>query len=388
MTSKKADKNPSILFGVTSFQSLKLLGQIPSRLAEMGFDVHVVADNKSNQVPESLAGCRLHHLRMVRTPSPLEDALSLLRWIILIAKIKPALVSIGTPKAALLGIVASWFLRVPIRVYMLRGLRLETTSGALLKVLYLLEVAIAKCSTEIIAVSDSLRQAYCLLGVAPWSKVAVLGPGSSHGVDTEHFNPKRWKNWVPDHPQLLEALSLGRPIIGFVGRLSIDKGLQSLVTTRAMLCQRKIDHEFVVIGTNEVGHSVTDQLYVGDRPPIFLGEVNDIAPYYPMLNLLLLPSRREGFPNVVIEAAASGVPSITTNVTGARDSVVDGVTGLISEASDDLAFAEVVLAALQNPAATIRMGRDARRRAIQLFDESTVTKFHADFYQQRFDRTS
>ena len=111
----------------------------------MGFDVHVVADNKSNQVPESLAGCRLHHLRMVRTPSPLEDALSLLRWIILIAKIKPALVSIGTPKAALLGIVASWFLRVPIRVYMLRGLRLETTSGALLKVLYLLEVAIAKC---------------------------------------------------------------------------------------------------------------------------------------------------------------------------------------------------------------------------------------------------
>lgn len=380
---KKVDENQSVLFGVTSFQSLKLLGHIPKRLAEMGFDVHVVADNKSNKVPENLAGIRLHHLRMVRAPSPLADAISLVRWIILIAKIKPALVSIGTPKAALLGIVASWFLRVPIRVYVLRGLRLETTSGALLKVLHLLEVAIAKCSTEIIAVSDSLRKAYCLLGVAPRSKVTVLGPGSSHGVDTNHFNPEKWKNWVPKHPQLLDAVTSGRPIIGFVGRLSIDKGLQSLVTTREMLLQRRIDHEFVAIGTSEAGHSMANQLCVGDRPPIFLGEVRDMAPYYSMLNLLLLPSRREGFPNVVIEAAASGVPSITTNVTGARDSVIDGVTGLISEASNDLAFAEVVLAALQNPAATIRMGRAARRRAIQLFDEPTVTKFHTDFYQQR-----
>ena len=193
----QSPKTPRIVFGVTHSQSLQLLGNIPVRLVEMGWDVHVVARNNGHPLPETFDQVSFHNLPMVRKPSPLWDIYLLLHWIFLLAKIRPEIVSIGTPKAGMLGILAALICRVRVRVYHLRGLRLETEVGLKKRILYLSEWVSSRSATHILAVSESLKRAYCAIGLASSSKIAVVGLGSSHGVDIDRFKPGRWSHWEP-----------------------------------------------------------------------------------------------------------------------------------------------------------------------------------------------
>src|SRR5690606_152597 len=136
-------------------------------------------------------------------------------WIKLIRRVNPDVVSSGTPKAGLLGMLASWILSVPVRVYMLRGLRLATESGFSRCVLGYMEKLASWCSTSILSVSRSLKEEFIELGMAPKGKVNVLGHGSSNGVV------------VPD--DIVDRNGVGHFTVGFVGRIHPDKGVDVLL---------------------------------------------------------------------------------------------------------------------------------------------------------------
>ena len=172
---------PRIVFSVTADYSINLLGEIPRSFAGKGWDVHLVSSPGPEWDREKETGyATCHSIPMVRNPSILRDLWALLLWIRLIRRIRPTVVSIGTPKAALMGLFASWVLRVPHRVYMLRGLRLETTTGVSRAILGALERIAAGCATEVIAVSASLKVAYLQEKLSDERKVVVLGGGSLH----------------------------------------------------------------------------------------------------------------------------------------------------------------------------------------------------------------
>jgi len=385
MRKKINNSSPTIVFGVTSSESLKLLGALPEELINLGWNVHAVSSNDQFKPPGNLSGVTHHEIPMARRPAPLKDFLALIKWLTLLRELAPDLVSIGTPKAALLGLFASLVCRVPTRIYMLRGLRLEATSSLAWSLLYFFEWFTASSSTHIVAVSKSLKESFCSLRLAPPSKVAVIGRGSSHGVNTENFSPTRWRNFHPFHHQIEDALADKRPILGFVGRLSIDKGITTLLVTRKLLVENDIDHEFVVIGKIEACPSLIMKLNSAGRPIIFLGHVDEVAPYYAALDLLLLPTRREGFPNVVIEAGASEVAAITTDVTGAIDSVVDGKTGIVADRMDDLSFAKATMELLCDPQRRKRMGRSARSWVIENYNERDVVRNTISYYKRAME---
>ena len=192
-----------IVLGTTADVSLDLMRGFPSYLADQGWIVHVV----SNGGPRLTAlACdtriRVHALPMARNPHPLSDAIALRRWIRLLRNIRPDAVAVGTPKAGLLSMVAGAYMRVSCRVYILRGLRLETVSRLGSGPLRAAERFAMACSHVVLAVSPSLKTRVVNLRLCSPEKIVVLGSGSSNGVDVDLFSgPVPYATGLDDRPR-------------------------------------------------------------------------------------------------------------------------------------------------------------------------------------------
>ena len=190
------------------------------------------------------------------------------------------------------------------------------------------------------------------------AKLHLLGSGSSNGVDVERFSPG---------PGILRArlgLPPDAPVVGFVGRLTRDKGLPELVEAFDAILAAKPQAHLLLVGWFDASEDALDRdlrIRIKNHPRIHMtGYVADTAPYYRAMDVMVLPTWREGFPNVVLEAAASGIPVVTTLCTGSRDSVVPEVTGLLIPPGYPAAISEAVLQLLRNPERRCRMGKAAR----------------------------
>jgi glycosyltransferase involved in cell wall biosynthesis len=309
-------------------------------------------------------------ISMHRGMSPMADLLALARLCRAIRRLRPDLTEFSTPKAGLLGNIAAYLCRVPTRVYLLRGLRLETATGLTRVLLRGTEWLAAACAHAVVCNSESLRTEARSLGLAPSSKLRLVAEGSSNGVDTERFLPG------PDRVGRSIGIPQGVPVVGYVGRLTNDKGIPELLDAFDQLLLSRPNARLLLVGWfDESEDKLSQELRtrIKNHPQIVhTGFVPDTSAYYRALDLLLLPTWREGFPNVALEAAASGIPVIATRTTGARDAVVDGVTGLLVPpgSADVLARSmELLLADGDRRAA---MGKAARTWATRHFASQRV----------------
>jgi glycosyltransferase involved in cell wall biosynthesis len=357
--------------GITNPQTCLVLGGRLRTLREAGFRVTLVSSpgelltrTAAQEGVESIA------IPMRREMAPAADLLSLLRLCRLLWRLKPEMTEFSTPKAGLLGSMAAMLCGVPARVYFLRGLRMETSTGFTRRVLLAAERLAAACSHAVLCNSESLRNQALALGVASESKLRLLGKGSSNGVDVERFSPG---------PGILRArlgLPSHAPVVGFVGRLTLDKGLPELVEAfDAILAVRPQAH-LLLVGWFDTAEDALDcalRSRIKNHPRIHLtGYVDDTAPYYRAMDVMVLPTWREGFPNVVLEASASGIPVVTTICTGSRDAVVPEVTGLLIPPGYPAAISEAVLELLNNPERRCRMGKAARTWVLQNYVKDRV----------------
>lgn len=369
-----------IVVGVTSDVSLTLMRGFPQFLRSKGWVVHVVSAPGPFLEALSLEPDLItHKLPMKRQPSLVSDLRSLAAWVRLLARIRPDVVSVGTPKAGLLGCLAARLARVPYRVYHLRGLRLETTTGLRLKVLTALERLTMNSAHDVIAVSASLRRRAIDLGLVKADRIHVLGHGSSNGVVIPSRVPTDKERAAKRHELGLDPAV---PVIGFVGRLNVDKGLAVLAMSREILVDRSIDHQMLVVGgiDENASPSIADSLRSTGRQAVETGQVPDARGYYAAMDFLCLPTLREGFPNVVLEAAAAGIPSVTTNATGAIDSVVEGITGFVAAVRDATSLADRLQEMIE--AGTIvrtALGAAARSRVQQEFSRERVWSLLDEF---------
>ena len=374
---------PIIVFGVTADQSLGLLRGFPGYMAKNGWDVHVVSSPGQNlNALTSEPGVKTHSLRMSRNPSPLLDLRSLMNWVMLLRRIRPDVVSIGTPKAGLLGGLAGWITRVPTRIYMLRGLRLETIEGPQRKVLYLMERLTMASAHHVLSVSPSLTNRAVELGLVRKNKISVLGSGSSNGVKITRFMKSNFSAIQIQELKLKLALIPGVPVIGFVGRLTVDKGLAVLSAARVELVEAGTDFQLLLVGGTDAPKSGSDLdfAFADGRPIVRTGHVVDTSIYYQLMDVLCLPTLREGFPNVVLEAAAAGIPTITTDATGSIDSVVDGKTGRVVSKGNSSALAGALRGLLDDGILRTQMGLSALDYVQAHFAQETVWKNLSEYY--------
>jgi glycosyltransferase involved in cell wall biosynthesis len=326
---------------------------------------------------------------MAREIAPLADLRALAGMRRAIAAFRPDLVAAGTPKAGLLGMLAARRAGVPARLYTVRGLRLETATGARRRLLTAAEWCADGAAHRVVCVSASLRRRYLELGLGSAGKTVVLGAGSSNGVDVERFRPRPAGD--PEPARLRERLGLpeGVPVIGFVGRFTRDKGIADLVSAfLGAISVRHPEAHLLLVGDFEAGDPVPERVReaLTSHPRVVrAGFVADTAAYYPLIDVLALPSYREGFPNAPLEAAASALPVVGYAATGTVDAVADGETGTLVPVGDSGALGAALLRYLDDPDLARDHGAASRSRVARLFRRELVWELWEEEFRRLLD---
>jgi glycosyltransferase involved in cell wall biosynthesis len=377
-------KKPHIVIGITSAQTCLVLRGRLRALREAGFRVTLVS-SPGELLTDTAAqeGVESVEISMRREIAPVADLVAFLRLWWLLWRLKPDMTEFSTPKAGLLGSIAGLLCRVPARVYFLRGLKLEATIGIKHRILLAAERIAAACSHSVLCNSDSLLKLALVLRIAPESKLRLLGSGSSNGVDIERFHPgpDRLREWL--------GIPLDAHVVGFVGRLTRDKGVPELVEAFDSILAVKPNAHLLLVGWFDAAEDALDsalRLRIQRHPRIHMtGFVADTAPYYRIMDVMVLPTWREGFPNAVLEAAATGIPVVTTLATGSRDAVVPEVTGLLIPPGYPVAIFESVIRLLNDPERCRKMGWAARAWILEHYVNEHVLGRTADYYMSLID---
>ncbi len=355
-------------------------------LKEKGWLPTIVADRAD--VLQEFArseGVSWHAISMRRDPNPLADIKSFVDWYIYLRSSQPDVLVAATPKASFLSIVAGRLAGVPVRVYQIWGLRLETETGFRRYVLRLFERLTISQATTVVCNSHSLAAAVKQEGVMGRRVATVLGEGSSHGVDLEKFAPDA--NIPPLPEATVDFLARERDSfkVVFVGRIQEAKGIITLLDALKILDERTgTPVAAIIVGGTE---SETAGAAVAQAAATLrvhnVGQTPDPRPFMLAADVLCLPSRREGFPNVVLEANSLGVPAIVTDATGCVDSVVHEETGLIFPVGDPEALADAIECLRDHPDTLRHMSHAARHRMVTHFDRRVIWELQEELLSER-----
>jgi glycosyltransferase involved in cell wall biosynthesis len=223
------------------------------------------------------------------------------------------------------------------------------------------------------------------LRVVPPEKAIVLASGSSNGVDPSRFLPTAERLAKAAEVRRLQGIEPHHAVIGYVGRFTSDKGVPELIAAFRLVRQNFPGAALLLVGSYEQGDPVppeTRAAIEGDSGVTRVDFTSEIATYYFVMDILVLPTHREGFPNVVLEAQAAARPVVTTRATGASDSVCDGVTGLLVPVGDAVALADALMKLLSDRELAQRMGRAGRERVIREFSHEAVWEALAELYRE------
>ena len=353
-------------------------------LRERGFDITVIAaPSESLDIVREREQVATISIPIEREISPIVDAMTLAKLCGLFRKLRPDIVNAGTPKAGLLGMIAAKLTGVPVRLYTLRGLRLETTSGFKERLLSTTERIASSCAHQVICVGDSLRQEFVRRRLVAADKTIVLRHGSSNGVKAERFQYSAEQFAQIEQLRTSLGIPADAPVIGFVGRLTRDKGIVDLHEAFTRLLAEFPDLRLVLIGWPEEGDPVPADVWrsIQEHPQIIrTGAIKDPSLHYGLFDVFVFPSYREGFPNVPMEAASAGVPVVGYSATGTLDAVVDGVTGTLVPLHDSASLSAATANYLRNSLLRHRHGEAGRRRALNDFRREDIWQSLADLY--------
>jgi glycosyltransferase involved in cell wall biosynthesis len=328
-------------------------------------------------------------LPMERRITPFRDLLALARLVHLLRRIRPHVLHSHTPKGGLLGMLAGALAGVPVRVYHLHGLPLQTARGYRRLLLHLTERTACALADQVLCVSHSLRDAALAAGVVSPTKALVPASGSVNGVDADHtFNPARHAG-VRGRVRERYGIPPDASVVGFVGRLVRDKGVVELAAAWRELRSRFPKTHLLLVGPLESEDSVpvdvVRELQADPRVHL-LGLEWDVAPLFAAMDVLALPTHREGLGMVLLEAAAMGLPVVASRTTGCVDAVVDGVTGTLMPVGDADALARALERYLSSPELGRAHGEAARQRVLHEFRQEVVWNALADVYRDLLAR--
>ncbi len=361
-----------VLHITTVPKSLRFIqGQIPF-MNQRGVSLSFATSSaKELEHFKQFTGAKVYTIEMPRKISPLADLKAVVKLAQLILTLKPDIIHAHTPKGGLLGMLAATLCNHPARVYHMRGLPFMTATGAKRLLLTLTEAISCTCSHQTICVSNSLRKVALSHRLIPNTKIKVMAGGSGQGVDAlQRFHPD---NYSAEQRHTLRT-SLGIPedatVIGFIGRLVRDKGVCELAQAWETLHTQYPNAHMVCVGDFEERDPVPDhvQQQLANLPRLHMVGWRENTPdYYNIMDLVTLPTYREGFPNVPLEAAAMGLPVVATHIPGCVDAVQDGVTGILVPSKNANALQEALALYLEDEERRLRDGQAGRSRVLAHF---------------------
>lgn len=351
-------------------------GQI-RHMKENGFEVAAVSsEGPQAGFVEQRDDIRVYRVPMQRRISPLADIIALFRLFRIIRRLRPTIVHGHTPKAGFLGMLAACFARAPVRIFTLHGLRGSQIKGIKGKIVEFSERLTCRLAHEVLAVSNSLCQEAIDRGLCSRDRIKVLANGSCNGIDAENrFNPEKYPKEVRTQMRRRYGIPEDALVLCYVGRIVRDKGIVELAEAWLRLRREFENLYLLMVGEfesgDDVGPEVSEVLKSDDRVCV-TGFVYDMPEHYSAVDLVILPTYREGFGYTALEAAAMGLPVVATKVVGCVDAVEDGRTGILVPVKDAVALYEAIKGLLSDKSLRERLGQAGRQRALQRFAPDAI----------------
>ncbi len=348
-----------------------LTGQV-GYMKERGFDIHGLSSSGESLLRfAERENVSVHAVEMPRRISPFRDVVSLVKMLNLLRRIRPHIVHAHTPKGGLLGMVSAWLARVPVRIYHMRGLPFTTATGWRRKLLMWCERISCGLAHRVLCVSSSVRQLAVDAHLCPPRKIIVLARGSGNGVDAvQRFNGSNILPSLRDETRRRFNIPQKALVLGFIGRIVRDKGIIELAGAWKELRQDFPALHLLLVGPHEMQDPIPSEIErtLHNDPRVhFLGRQENMPPLYAVMDVLALPTYREGFPNVLLEAAGMKVPVVATHVPGCTDAVQDSVTGMLVPPYDAASLAEAIRRYLHDGELRRRHGAAARDWVLREF---------------------
>ncbi|ALJ04037.1 glycosyl transferase family 1 [Pseudalgibacter alginicilyticus] len=323
---------------VTSGVSLKLISGQLKYLNEQ-YEVQGVASNDTNlSLVEQSEGIKIHPIKMVRPISLINDLKSLYNLYRLFKKEKPFVVHSITPKAGLLSMMAAYLARVPHRMHTFTGLIFPTKEGVMKKILITTDKILCACATQIYPEGYGVKQDLENYNITS-KPLKVLANGNINGLDLDYFSKEHFNEQKQQLIRKELNITNNEFVFVFVGRLVKDKGINELVSVFNKNFKITDQATLLLVGDYE---ETLDPLLPEtinniktNTKIIETGWVNDVRPYFSIANALVFPSYREGFPNVVMQAGAMGLPALVTDINGSNEIIIEGENGAIIPAKDE-----------------------------------------------------
>lgn len=319
-------------------------------------------------------GIRVIAVPMERHISLKNDIRSLWQmWRVLRAE-RPDMIHSMTPKAGLICMMAAWMAKVKCRVHTFTGLVWPTSTGFKRRILMATDWLTCACATHVIPEGEGVKNDLLYHHITR-KPIRVLGYGNVRGIDLMHYNPAIFKQEQHEHFTFV-----------FVGRIVRDKGINELVAAFDRLHKKYGKTRLVLVGRCEddldpVSPSTLERINRGDGIEA-VGAQQDVRPFYAEANALVFPSYREGFPNVVIEAGAMGLPSIVTDINGSREIIIDGKNGVIIPPRDEDALYHAMEHFVEHTDEVATMAANARPLIASRYEQGFVRKCLFDFYHE------
>jgi len=373
-----------LVVGITAPGSVVLIvGQL-KHFKDLGYKTYLLAPSHERVFAYCKEeGCEHLPINISREISFFKDFKSLFQIFSHFRRVKPDIINLGTPKVSLLGMIAGFLLKIPNRIYTCRGFRFEHESGIKQRILIEMEKITVKASHKVICISSSLKELGFDFGIFNKEKknVLVINKGSSNGIDLKFFNPHLINTSSKD--KLAISLSLNQNFVfGFVGRFIDRKGINELFAAFCKVYELNSKARLLIIGSVEQDQVAKIdllkemQIHSG---VIFTGPQMNVPLYLSLMDVFVLPAWWEGFGNVLVQAAAMGVPVISTNATGCKDAVSNEFNGILVKprSVDDLYEGMVKL--LENPELRETLGNNGKVWA-KNFDSTIIWKGMGEIY--------
>jgi glycosyltransferase involved in cell wall biosynthesis len=355
-------------------------------MSQNGFDVLGVSSsgNALNEVAKN-EKIAVYTVEMTRIISPLKDIKSLWSFYKLCNRERPAIVHSHTPKAGIVGMLGAKLAGVPIRLHTVAGLPLMEATGRKRRLLDFVEKLTYSCATKVYANSKGLYDFILENNFTAQEKLKVIANGSSNGIDTTYFSAQA----ITQEQIITLKTDLGIHendfVYVFVGRLVGDKGINELITAFSNLKPETLNFKLLLVGPfeTELDPLLPKTISAIESNPniISVGFQADVRPYFAISDCLVFPSYREGFPNVVLQAGAMGLPSIVTNINGCNEIIEEGVNGLIIPPKDIMALQNAMISLLEDKNVYKNLKNNARQMITSRYEQKLVWEALLSEYQ-------
>lgn len=328
---------------------------------------------------------KTHPIEMTRKITPWQDLKAVWEMYKFLKRENPEIIHSHTPKAGLVSMLAASLAGVPHRLHTVAGLPLMEAKGFKRKILLAVEKLTYAAATKVYPNSKGLEDFILEHRLTASSKLKVIGNGSSNGIDTHYFSSENLSK--QDLENLKKELDIQQDdfVFIFVGRLVGDKGINELIAAFDSISKNNSKAKLILVGTFEEELDPLSEITmekIKSNPNIILaGWQSDVRPYLAVSDVLTFPSYREGFPNVVMQAGAMGLPSIVSDINGCNEIIVEGKNGVIIPVKNEKALEQAMQRLIGDKNRFHNLKNNARPMVVERYQQQIIWEALLEEYQ-------